>query len=41
MEDADIKILLDTSERLVSEVGMEHHRYLYPQIDWDDRLVCL
>ena len=41
MEDADIKILLDTSERLVSEVGMKHRRYLYPQIDWDDRLVCL
>lgn len=41
MEDADIKVLLDTSERLVSEVGMEHRRYLFPQIEWDDRLVCI
>ena len=41
MEDADIKVLLDTSERLVSEVAMEHRRYLFPQIEWDDRLVCI
>ncbi len=41
MEDADIKVLLDTSERLVSEVEMEHRRYLFPQIEWDDRLVCI
>ena len=41
MEDSDIKVMLDTSARLVSEVGMEHRRYLFPQMDWDDRLVCI
>ena len=41
MEDADIKVLLDTSERLVSNVAMAHRRYLCPQIDWDDKLICI
>ena len=41
MEDADIKVLLDTSERLVSNVEMAHRRYLCPQIDWSDKLICI
>ena len=41
MEDVDIKVLLDTSDRLVSDVGMEHRRYLFPQIAWEDRLICI
>ena len=41
MEDADIKVLLDTSERLVSNVEMAHRRYLCPQIDWNDKLICI
>ena len=41
MEDSDIRVLLDTSDRLISEVEMEHRRYLFPQIGWDDRLICI
>ena len=41
MEDVDIKVLLDTSARLVSNVEMSHRRYLCPQIDWDDKLICI
>ena len=41
MEDSDIKVLLDTSERLVSNVEMAHRRYLCPQIDWNDKLICI
>ena len=41
MEDSDIKVLLDTSVRLVSNVEMAHRRYLCPQIDWDDKLICI
>ena len=41
MEDSDIRILLDTSERLVLDVEMGLRRYLNSQIDWGDRLICV
>ena len=41
MEYADIKPLVEASARLLSRVPMEQKRYLYPQIDWNDRLVCI
>jgi predicted AAA+ superfamily ATPase len=41
MENADIRPLLDASDRLVSEVTMDFRRYLYSEIDWKDRLVCI
>lgn len=41
MEDADIKQLLAASDRLVSRVPMERRRYLFPRIDWNDRLICI
>ena len=41
MEEADIRPLLDASDRLVAEVVMDFRRYLVPLIDWKDRLVCI
>ena len=41
MEVADTKQLLDASNRLISRVPMEHKRYLFPRIDWNDRLICI
>jgi len=41
MEYADIKPLVEASARLLSRVPMGQKRYLYPRIDWNDRLVCI
>ena len=41
MESVDIIPLLDASDRLVAEVAMDFHRYLYSMIDWKDRLICI
>ena len=41
MEEADIRPLIDASDRLVSEVEMDFRRYLVPLIDWKDRLICI
>lgn len=41
MESADIKPILDTAHRLLSEVPDEIHRYLADRIDWRDRLICI
>lgn len=41
MEDADTKQLLAASDRLISRVPMDCKRYLFPRIDWNDRLVCI
>ena len=41
MEYVDIKPLVEASARLLSRVPMEQKRYLYPRIDWKDRLVCI
>ena len=37
----DMKVLIDTSDRLVASVSTEFHRYLYSEIDWSGRLVCI
>ena len=41
MEDREIKILLDASERLISKVSIDFRRYLVPRIDWTDDLICI
>ncbi len=41
MEDADIKKLLDVSDRLIAEVPMDYRRYMYSMVDWKDRLACI
>ena len=41
MEGSDIKVILDSSDRMVAAVDMSYRRYLYGQIDWRDRLICL
>ena len=41
MNDEEIQILLDASDRLVSGAPIAFHRYLASKIDWNDRLVCL
>jgi len=41
MEDADTKQLLAASDRLISRVPMDCKRYLFPRIDWNDRLICI
>ena len=41
MEEADIRPLLDASDRLVADVTLGFRRYLFSQIDWKDRLVCI
>ena len=33
--------LFETSDRLVGEVTIDFHRYLYNEIDWRDRLICI
>jgi len=33
--------VLETSDRLVGEVSTDFHRYLYNEIDWRDRLICI
>jgi predicted AAA+ superfamily ATPase len=33
--------LLQTSDRMLRSAPRGFHRYLYPQIDWTDRLVCI
>lgn len=33
--------LFETSDRLVGEVTLDFHRYLYNEIDWRDRLICI
>ena len=41
MESSDIKVILDSSDRMVAAVDMSYRRYLCRQIDWRDRLICL
>lgn len=37
----DIDQLQRWSNMRIAEVSMTHHRYLYHQINWDNRLICL
>ena len=41
MEEKDISLLLETSRRLIDEVSLDFRRYLCPQIEWNDRLICI
>ena len=41
MNAEDIALLLKTSDQLVSEVSLTHHRYLADEIDWRNRLICV
>lgn len=41
MEENDIRLLLETSSRLIDEVALDFKRYLWPQIEWGDRLICI
>ena len=37
----EIQEVLDTSDRLVAATSLDFHRYLAPEIDWRDRLICI
>lgn len=37
----EIKELIDTSDRLISSVSLDFHRYLAQEIDWNGRLICI
>ena len=41
MNDYEIQMLIDASDRLVSSVSLDFKRYLYPKIDWGERLLCV
>ena len=41
MEENDIRLLLETSSRLVNEVTLDFRRYLCQRIEWGDRLICI
>ena len=37
----DVEILIETSNRQISEESSTYHRYLMNDIDWRDRLICI
>ena len=39
MDYADLEQLYVISERKIKEVDTTFHRYLYPQINWDNRII--
>lgn len=41
MTDSEIAVLLETSDRLVDDVSLEFHRYLYENVDWNEDLLCI
>lgn len=41
MTENDLDKLQRLSTMRVAEVSLEHYRYLYHQINWDNRLICL
>lgn len=41
MTDAEIAILLETSDRLVEDAASDFHRYLCDKIDWSENLICV
>jgi len=41
MNDNEIQMLIDSSDRLVSSTSLDFKRYLYPKIDWSERLICI
>lgn len=41
MQDGEIQMLIDASDRLVSGVSTNFRRYLFPRIDWNEYLLCI
>ena len=41
MEDSEMAPLAAALDRRLEETDTMHHRPLYAEIDWDDRLVCI
>ena len=41
MNDGDISILSEAIARRLRNTSCAFHRYLYPKIAWDDRLICI
>ncbi len=41
MTDEDIKMLTEASDRLISRVPMQFRRYLAPDIDWNEKMLCI
>ena len=41
MNDSEISILIETSDRLTEDALDGFHRYLYDKVDWDEDLVCI
>ena len=41
MDDREMGVLIAATERRLGETTSEHHRPLYDELDWDDRLVCI
>lgn len=41
MEENDMRLLLETSGRLIDEVSLDFRRYLFSRIEWGDRLICI
>ena len=41
MNEEDLQELFDAQERKLRAVSSAFHRSLYPEIDWNDRLLCI
>lgn len=41
METADLQPLLDNFQRKMASIPMDFKRYLYHQINWDNRIICI
>lgn len=41
LNDSDIDQIYQISDALISKVSLSFKRYLYDQVDWEDRLICL
>ena len=37
----EIDDLYINSDRLIANISMEHKRYLYHEINWENRLICI
>ena len=41
MQDEEVQILIDASDRLVGAVTTEFRRYLAPRVDWNENMLCI
>ena len=41
MNDEEISEIYAISDKKIAKVSLSFKRYLYNQIDWEDRLICL